>query len=492
MKDHTMHRYTLALATLPLLYALAGCGGGADGDKTVVPTSCAGDCIEPYDPGVLAKHTLAAQPASTPLLAHDATVPTVTLAPLTPQPATAGTADPGQPLQIGQGRASAQTATPDATAALLHWQASARETHVAALRFASQDAFGVRLGVSVEALPADALLRVYGEDGVAYEITSRQLQDLAQRNAAGGASEQIARIWWSPQTQGAQATLEIEIPATADAADVRIAVPRLTHITASRQPPALILKKTSGACEINVVCTPEFIDQGRSVARLYFVDSADGNAYLCTGTLLNDAQSSGKPYLLTARHCIADQATASTLVTDWLWRASACGSADTDAAHQERTGGATLLHADKDTDVAFMLLNAAVPAGVVYAGSYFGPDAGIGTQVSVVHHPQGDLQKVSQGTVRGYNTCTLGAGDSILCSASDEASGTFLSVNWQQGITEPGSSGTGAFVAIGARRYLAGQLFAGTPTSCEAPNGTDYFGRFNLSYRNALRTWLDP
>ena len=86
----------------------------------------------------------------------------------------------------------------------------------------------------------------------------------------------------------------------------------------------------------------------------------------------------------------------------------------------------------------------------------------------------------------GYSNCT-----SNLCVNEDRSLARFYSVRWQQGVVEPGSSGSGAFTAIGARRYLVGQLFGGT-SSCSAPNGTDYFARFDVNYANGLQSWLNP
>lgn len=484
-----MDRSIKGAAALALLLALAACGGGGDGGSgtllEALPPLTGPDRIEPFDPGLLAK-AAALQAPPAPLWPDASAAPTVTLPPLPAALAkSSAAAQPGTPEQIGQGREIAETTTDGAVAALLRWQPSPRGTQVAALRLVAQEAHGVRLAVRVQALPTGALLRFYGLDGQVSETTADQLRAIAARNAAGGAGDALARTYWSPILPGEQATLEIEIPADAHAADVRLAVPRLSHLTgaATRQE---LLAKSSGSCEVNAMCSPAALEQGRSVALVHYVQSASGNAFQCTGTLLNDMKSSGTPYLLTANHCIPDQATASTLVTYWLLRADACGSTTPDPARTRINGGATLLHADAETDHSLMHLNDTPPAGVVYAGSYFGPDAVAGTGISVVHHPEGDLQKISQGTLRGYSVCTAST-----CSASDRDHGPFLAASWQQGVMEPGSSGAGAFVALGERRYLIGQLFGGTST-CSNPGGSDYFGRFELSYRRTLYQWLNP
>ena len=132
-----------------------------------------------------------------------------------------------------------------------------------------------------------------------------------------------------------------------------------------------------------------------------------------------------------------------------------------------------------------MQLNSQAPAGIVYAGSYFG-GVGVGTALAGVHHPQGDLQKVSLGSVQRYSTCVDNS-----CRSSNADDGTFLTLGWQEGTTEGGSSGSAAFVTFGERRYVVGQLLGGT-ASCAARDGVDYYGRFDTSYRTALRRWLNP
>lgn len=481
----------MAWAALPLVWALAGCGGGSDGGAApdpqpqppVVPSA---DRIEPFDPSGTAK-AQPAQPAVVTVATPQATR-TVALGPLA-QAKAAPVAMPGMPLQIGTARGVESTATAQATAALLAWQPTARGTQVAALRFVAEGAHGVRLGVWVQFLPPGAVLRFYGATAAgAVEVGTDELAALAERNARGGADERTAHTYWSPDFGGQETTLEVEIPANASPADVRLAVPSLSHFTvtpAAAEEAALRAKVgESGSCNLDVTCRPEYIDQSRSVARMLYVRE-DGQSFLCSGTLLNDAQSSGTPYFLSAHHCISTQAVASTLTTDWFYRSASCGSSAINPGATRLTGGATLLYASATTDVSFLRLNNPAPAGIVYAGSYFG-GVPTGHGLTAIHHPLGDLQKVSQGTVQRYSICS---GDR--CTNSNDVNGTFLTLNWQEGVVEGGSSGSAVFIAIGPRRYVAGQLFGGT-SSCTNPSGVDHYGRFDTSYRAAIKSWLNP
>jgi hypothetical protein len=62
-----------------------------------------------------------------------------------------------------------------------------------------------------------------------------------------------------------------------------------------------------------------------------------------------------------------------------------------------------------------------------------------------------------------------------------------MQVNWNSGITEPGSSGSALFSNTG--HYVIGQLYGGT-TSCTATSGSDFFGRFDLAYTAGLSKYL--
>ena len=137
-----------------------------------------------------------------------------------------------------------------------------------------------------------------------------------------------------------------------------------------------------------------------------------------------------------------------------------------------------------------MQLNSAPPANVVYAGSYFGSEAVPGVDVLGVHHPAGDLQKMSIGSIRGYTNCSFGSNGSAQCLEAGVSDGAMFRVSWRQGTTEGGSSGSAIFVqANNDVRYVVGALSSGS-ASCQNPSGTDAYGRFELSFADGIRNWL--
>ena len=495
-----------------LALVVAGCGGGSSsssGDGGTTPTDPTtpvtptqpnlSERIEPFD--TLAKSTEAsaaasAQSAGGGVLYGQAAKPsirTVSLgAPaaslLQKSTATGNLEKAAEAVQIGAKRDVAATATVAGLQSQLNWQPGSGGTQLAAIAFDSATAQGVRLGVWVKSLPAGAVLRFYGASGgEAVQVTSAELEAQAAQLRQSGADDQTVHTYWSPDFGGTQTVLEIQVPAGADVQQVQVAVPRLSHFTqsAAQAQKSVDEKAGSGSCNVDLMCQPDYLAQGRSVARMTYTRE-DGLSYLCTGTLLNDATTSKTPYFLTANHCVSTQAQASTLITDWFYHSASCGSSTVSTDTRRLTKGSTLLYSTASTDTSFVQLNEAPPAGVVYAGSYFGAALSARSGIAGVHHPSGDMEKLSVGTLKGYGQCGNGT-----CLDTDVSSGTFYGVNWQHGTTEGGSSGSALFYSIGSQRYVSGQLYGGN-ASCREPNGTDYYGRFDVSYKAKIKQWLNP
>ncbi|RYF25048.1 MAG: endoproteinase ArgC [Comamonadaceae bacterium] len=398
----------------------------------------------------------------------------------------------GKRQAIGMARSVAATAGVADAGALLKWATTANGTQAAAIRFTSADAVGVRLGVLVRGLPDGAVLRFHGDAAATAEsaavetITAEQARATIERNLNAGIDDVTAHTLWSRDFGGSATTLEIEIPAgTAARSQLSLAVPQLSHLVTTAQSAlterSIAKVGESESCNVDVSCDASYDAQSRSVALMEFVDN--GKTFVCTGTLLNDAAGSGTPYFLSANHCISAQSEASTLVTRWFYRSTSCNASSVNPGTQTVTGGATLLYQADATDVSFLRLNAAPPAGALYAGSYFG-EVATGAGLAGIHHPSGDLQKLSVGTLTGAANCT-----SETCT--ETASGSFLRLNWQQGTTQGGSSGSSVLHTVDGKRYVVGQLLGGV-ASCSNRGGNDYYGRYEQSYKAALYRWLNP
>ena len=522
-----MKRHVLWPAVLAATLALAACGGdGGDGpnpkDPSLPPSPppappvASIDRIEPLDTAGM-KLAAAPKEQAAPAVSRlpaGAAVPRVALGPLN----SAKAAPRAGLLMIGQGRAVEATANAADLAAQLKWNTLGDGTQVAALAFSAQGAQAIRLGVLARQLPAGAVLRFYGASDEVVEMTAAQIDALRRTNEAGGLAGDAARMVWGPDTAGAVSTLEVQIPAGASASQVQLAVPLLSHLTQTAAQAAKDGSPEFGGtsdigascgANVDVMCQQPVPVETRSVTKLEFVVEGGGTA-LCTGTLLNDSLGSRTPYVLTASHCIPGQTEAGSLITYWFFRAAYCNSSPVyDAAMTRVTGGARLLQADMSVDHALLQMVSQPPANVVYAGSYFGWDTlpnpaqpNDPESISVapttgafgIHHPQGDLQKFSLGTIAAYSTCG-GGYTGIGCSdAMSVEGGTGYIVEWAQGVDQGGSSGSALFVSSAkGTHYVVGALTGGPDDICtNTQHRWAIYGRFDQAFYHGLKTWLNP
>lgn len=239
----------------------------------------------------------------------------------------------------------------------------------------------------------------------------------------------------------------------------------------------------SGSCNIDVACTEasSWGDETRAVARITI-----GGRFLCTGQLINNVRQDLTPYFITANHCMvgaSDATSAESVVFYWNYQTSQCNGMP-DGSLAQNQSGSSLIAGDSRADFTLLQLNQTpLPAfGVYYAGWNIGqaaPQSGI-----TLHHPNGDEKRISiYGSPAAATDVTV---DGVLVSA--------WQVQWNRGVTEPGSSGGGLW---DQGHYLIGVL-SGGESSCSNPSGNDYFGRLNAGWTaNAqpsgqLKAHLDP
>src|SRR3989344_3672733 len=339
------------------------------------------------------------------------------------------------PRQVGTARDVVATRAAAQTQQQLQWKPTATGGKVAAISFSAEGAYGLRLGVVVKALPQGTVLRVYSQANASkvFQISGQEVLQRIERNAQAGDTTLDGQTWWTPDTGSDEATLELELPVGADASTVDISVPRVSHIFENLSIPTEAELSTkineSASCHLDATCYDTYATERNAVARMLFTSGA--NTYLCTGTLLNDSRSSGTPYFLTANHCISKQSEAASLQTDWFFRSPTCNSRTLSSATIQRVNGASLLYASGAMDMALLQLNDTPPAGAVFAGWDAGTQA-LSTSVVGLHHPRGDLLKVSLGTLNSLISCTPTSETQFQCSGT---TGNYYQVNWTQGTT---------------------------------------------------------
>ena len=384
-------------------------------------------------------------------------------------------------LVIGVGRDILDT--PLAGSTLLQWSAVPGGM-VAHWQVTSAGAAGVRIGLDVARLAYGAEIRFSGSGS---DVAYGPFTSVDVATAAGG-------LYWSPALEGETGTVEIFTPDTAGPAfSSGIRVARVSHLFVSPMNPRVgSLAKTSGACEVDLVCLsasdPALANTGKATAKMTITDGS-GNTGLCTGTLLNSVSPTAQPYFFTANHCFnpsgrGSQANASSITTIWSYDRSSCGGGSVSSV--QVGGGARLLYAEAPTDVLFLRLNRPPPAGAVFSG-WDSSVVSTGTRLWAVHHPAGDVKKVSLGSMGGYANNISGSPGTLLMTVLWDGTAT--------GVVEGGSSGSGVFSAVGspASEYrLRGGLFGG-PSSCAA-TGTalrDYYSRLDTNYAY-LDQYLNP
>jgi lysyl endopeptidase len=351
----------------------------------------------------------------------------------------------------------------------LPWQVLADLGQAARIQVQSPGAKAIRLGIELRTSVTGVALRFAG--------SARPQQIFGPYLASDVAS---AGRYWSPIVDGDTVIMEVYLPKGVSPDAIQLAIPSISHLVwAGGSPRAEPVDEIgqAGPCETDIACvaTPAITSQARAVAKMYF--SEGGNSFLCTGTLINDSVSSNTPYFFTASHCMDSQEAATTLQTYWFFDAVACNSL-TVPPYATVTGGAMLLARSDDYDWALLRLNQSPPAGATLSAWRAEPIPN-GSQVSVIHHPEGDLKKISQAVAAGTGKIPL-------------ASGTYnVAGPYTLGATEAGSSGAALLTLSPSGTFeLRGALFAGS-SSCRKPTNSDYYSRLDAALP-LLAQYLSP
>jgi len=373
----------------------------------------------------------------------------------------------------------------------MNWSRLSDKSRVGVARFTSPKAEAVRLGIRIDQIPAGAEFRFFGStDGEITVVNGWELLAVVKRTRNAGEHGEDASTFWTPIIDGDTIGVEVYLPSDVLPTDLKIGFSALSHLVVGRsgnaQNPLALGSGAAAACNLDVMCEPEWEVTRNAAARMLFTE--DGWTFLCTGTLINDATDSGIPYFLTANHCISSQASASTLVTNWFYQASACNSGMLGSEAVTRSGGATLRSADARVDTTLLRLNDSPPSGAIMAGWTNLPQT-LGSSVTGIHHPRGDLKKISFGSVQRVLDCSAPDADGeFYCS--DDPNGNYLDIEFTQGTTEGGSSGSGVF--LDRSQTLFGVLYGGN-SSCANPGGVNVYGRFDRAYAlGDLGRWLNP
>jgi len=339
-----------------------------------------------------------------------------------------------------------------------------------------ENAFRLRLHLENVKLPPNAVLWVYGDDDPAVAFDQVLLDP----------SNSI----WTPSTEGTTIHLEVEVPfgsgeAAFDVSEVMELVDlNSRHISTNQNP----------FCLVDVQCVSQAAFPGvdaakRAIAQLSYTKTEDRKGYVCTGGLINDTGPTYTPWLLTANHCIHDQAAASSLEAYWDYTSAGCGSGNLPPIGSlPRSNGATLIAHSTESDFSFLRLNS-VPPGRWYLGWNPNPIPP-GTKLFRVSHPVPNQTSYPQM----FSTRTVDPSVGT-CQGTPRPNFIYSTVwNSDVGGTYGGSSGSPVMLGNG---QVVGQLLGVCPElgsdpeeGCDARNAT-IDGAFSSTFPN-IRQYLNP
>ncbi len=400
---------------------------------------------------------------------------TVITLPMLPAGAkTTQTRGKNSPVMVGVERELPAPYTKGLTSIRLNWKPTNDGGHAAVVRFVDNTASAMRIGLEINKITKGTELRFYGSGNQAqvYGPFPEKGDDIS--------FDELGGLFWSPVVDGNTINLEIYLPPglTIDQAPVIHRI-KTSHLWTSAGNGFKRLSDIgrSGACNIDLACQSNWSRVGASEAKIVF--QVNDATFLCSGTLLNDSDAATSvPYFLTAHHCVSTAAAAASITAFWNFQRATCGGANPTSVTQT-SGGAILLATSPTDDMTLVRMNATPPGGVFYAGWSAVANSN-NLAVTGIHHPAGDLKKISNGnTSAGYYTWR---GNRVFANAN----GHHVAVTWRNGTTEGGSSGSGLFNDANGR--LIGTLTGGG-ASCTNPTSPDYYGRF-ATFLPQVRNYL--
>lgn len=222
-------------------------------------------------------------------------------------------------------------------------------------------------------------------------------------------------------------------------------------------------------CNNNVNCS-EFQSWNDEISSVVLTIT-DGGTRLCSGAMINNTNEDLALYFLTSETCLGGH-------EDWIfmfnYESPSCNSQD--GLTNQTISGATLLSNNYESDFALLRLDETPPEEYDIYFSGWDVSGNNPSNCTTIHHPVGDIKKISQHT-----------GTAI-------SDGWFFNDNshwriseWEVGITEPGSYGAPLY---NNNKHIVGQLHGGE-SSCDNPVN-DYYGKLSHSWDLGLKEWLDP
>lgn len=255
---------------------------------------------------------------------------------------------------------------------------------------------------------------------------------------------------------------------------------------------------SQNGCMININCPQGDSWQKQKMGLIRLRVNAGLYSYACTGSLVNNVKQDKAPYVLTAAHCFPSGDANDVVNTEFFfdYEFSGCSNSTTRPQYKYVKGADLLVmnHMADGSDGALIKITQGIPEdwNVYFNGWSLADTDGIINNGSVIHHPQGDVKKITfyenyLTTDRWYDP--------------DDAVYSAPNAHWVTKYT----SGSTAGGSSGAPIFDNGGLIVGTLTGGDAGcngrninNGTDFYGKMayhwdkNTDPNKHMRPYLDP
>ena len=251
---------------------------------------------------------------------------------------------------------------------------------------------------------------------------------------------------------------------------------------------------SSGPCNVDVDCPlgNGFELQKKSVVMLV----AGGNGY-CSGSLVNNTSEDKTPYILSANHCFANNSTApvgantsTAFRFNWISPNPSCATFtnSTNGSFLQTLNGAVVRASDGESDMILLETTGSNPIpsawDVVFAG-WNRSLTDVPSFTTGIHHPSGDIMKICRDNDPSSRININFNGYVNRVWLIDNAT-----LGWEEGVTEPGSSGSQLLDNNG---LIIGVLSGGS-AACSGTNdnnGFDVYGRLDEGW-SEVGSFLDP
>ncbi|MEP5254281.1 MAG: T9SS type A sorting domain-containing protein [Winogradskyella arenosi] len=353
------------------------------------------------------------------------------------------------------------------------------------MAYSSEGAYSLNFMFDVFKIPEGAKLYVYND---------AKTDLLRPFTAHNNNDEEVLGTWL---VQGDTAWIEYYQPANVTG-EAKLTIGSVVHGYRTAQ----MYEKAfgqSGACNYDVDCdiTPANDPFGINTVKENVKTAAGmlvtGSTGFCSGTLVNNTNNDGTPYFLTANHCSGGEGSWAFRF-NWRSPGTSCGTftSSVNGTYNQTVSGAVLRANSSQSDMELVEITDASffenNTDLVWAGwnnsTTQTPQLNFG-----VHHPSGDIQKVSRDDDGATRNSTL--------FNNNPNTQVWLISDWDLGVTEGGSSGSGLFNETG---HLIGMLSGGS-AACSGTTdngGFDIYGRFGVAWdygstsSTRLKDWLDP